>query len=636
MATTRDTAPNVDLDAFEKDLDQLEPMADCIRFASHAMADPLARARQGQMAREVARVARRKGTGHAEVARRQANLDRATERFGVLAEERDRSRVARPPQDKETATVWGRVTDRGAPKAGLTVIASGDAGRLAFDCTDDQGGFSMTVPPETQFRLSVRAKDGAELYRDPAAASLIAGQQQYREIDLTRGAEPPCPEPGDEPDTGPDEFAMVDVVGQPERTALAVISNLGLTPGKRRTEPAPDLVGRVVSHTPEAGATVKKGDPVDYVVGVQAGTAVPDLTGLTLEQAEATLKKAGLALGSVSQVPVTDETPGLVLEQDPLPRTLVDPGSAVDVKIGVAEEPGFVTVPDVTGGSVDEADARLKEAGLDRGPVSEVPGPAEKVGLVINQSPPAGAKVAPGSAVALIVGAPEDAPDGILVPSVVRLFQHDAEAILADAGLAVGEVKGLPGPDALVGRVVEQSPEAGSVAQPGDKVALVVGERQSDTGTARVPPVTGRRQAEAEEIVKAAGFEAKVSTTPVSSRSQVGIVLSQTPAAGSIAPAGSTVALRVGALREIGGGPVPRGGNLTPRVAEIAEKAEAELGGAGNVAVHLRTGGVRTVADLDAFLARDRRELRDALGIRTLAEVDRLLRALRRALAGGG
>lgn len=638
--STREQDPRtaIDLEALQGDLDELEGIADRVRLSGYALANPLAAARQGQMAAEVARVEKRKGASDPEAARRRASLERAKVQFTLLAEERDRAQVRRPEFDAKTAAVWGRVTDAGVPQEGLTVSAEGDGVRLGFDCTDAHGSFSITVPPGTALRLSVRGKEGAELYRDAEVSTLSLGQQLYREIDLTRGAEAPCPEPGEPGVPGPERFAMVDLTGQPEPTARSVILRLGLKLGERTTEPVPDRVGLVLSHDPAAGTTVARGDAVDIVVGAAAGVLVPDLAGLTLERAQALLTKAGLKLGEVTQVPVTGETTGLILDQSPPPRTLAEPGSAVDVKIGVKDDtgPALVTVPDVTGHQLPEATATLREAGLDRGPVSEVPVPDEKVGLVVNQSPPAGTRVAKGSAVGLIVGkAAEPEPTEVTVPNVVPLTRRDAEAVLKAARLGVGEVKGEPVAASLAGLVLDQSPKAGTVVQPGAAVSLVVGERQEQPSGRQVPAVTGRKREEAEEMLKAAGFSSEVAPVPVSADAQVGIVVGQTPGAGTLAQPGSTVSLRVGAKPDQPGG--GEGSAVDPVVGAIIARLEASLG-VRDVARRLERAGVKTLADLDRLLALDPREARQLLGFRTVADSERFLKALRRARAeaGGG
>ena len=205
MTDRRNRADLIDTDALEADLTSIEVVADNLRVAAHGLADPLVNARAGQMAREIARLKRTRGENDPEVAAREANLERATIRFALLAEERDRAQVSRPAFDPNQGTVWGRVTDDGVPREDLTISAqTPDGKRLGYTCTDVHGGFALSLAVNCPYCLSVRTAAGDELHRDPGADSLAAGQQLFREIDLARGAEVPCVDPSDEPPSQPE------------------------------------------------------------------------------------------------------------------------------------------------------------------------------------------------------------------------------------------------------------------------------------------------------------------------------------------------------------------------------------------------------------------------------------------------
>lgn len=629
MTSTRNPADIIDLDDLQADLDAIETISDSLALAGHALADPLAKARQGQMTHEVARVARVKGADHPEVALRQANLERATARFALLAEERDRSRVAQPEFNAKQGIVWGRVTDAGVPQDDLSVSAEADGERLGFTCTDAQGGFTLTLPTDRSFRLSVRAKSGAELYRDNEADSLSAGQQLYREIDLTRGAQSPCPEPDDGPGTDPESFAMVDLTGQSERAAIAILSNLGLTRGARTTEMVEDGVGLILSHSPAAGDIVNRGDAIDLTVSVATGISVPDLVGLPLERAQAILKKSQLETGAVSQVVVTGERAGLVVSQLPQAQSVVPAGTAVSLAVGIEDPdtPARDTVPEILGRKPDVAAEILKEAGFELGEISEVASERERAGLILSQLPAAGSVAPAGSAVSVTVGVfgPSETDD-VEVPNLVGRTEKDARAILAAAGLETGSVKTEPVADAQVEIVLDQTPDAGARIARNAAVDLVVGERREQDETVEVPTVVGQRQAAAEEALKAAGFDPAVQTRQVTNRVQVGVVLAQEPPGRSRATRGSRVTIVVGAASVTPG----RG---TERFTAIVTETESSLDLDVSLSERLKAADVSTVEDIDKVLEMDRREARSVFGVRTLAQTDTVLRALRKARA---
>jgi hypothetical protein len=336
------TTLDIDSSKLTEDITRLDDVSDRVRLASFGLAAPLLDLRLAQMRREVQRVAARKGADHPDVVARQAALDRATARSGRFHEELSRARLDMPSLQTETgAGLWGRVADNGVAVAGVTVLALSGAERIDFRCTDANGGFAMGVPSDTPLVLSVRSPEGAELYRDREEQSLAAGQQQYREIDLGRGAAKPCPEPP--PDDRPPEdkeFPMVNLVGQTEADAMAILRAQGLTRGERTERRDNDRVGLVIAQEPEANTPVKRGDAVAIIIGTSGKVTVPSVIGLSRDEAQRALKEAGLTEGEVTFVTVAREKASLVTNQNPAASARADPGDKVALEIGrLAEQP---------------------------------------------------------------------------------------------------------------------------------------------------------------------------------------------------------------------------------------------------------------------------------------------------------
>lgn len=442
MAERKEFSCNVDLDDLAAEVGRVEEIGDRVRLAGYGLAAPLVKAREGQLRREIRRTANRKGADHPEVARRTADLARGEVRFALFREETQRARLTRPNLETETgAAVWGRVVDEGRPVTDVTVSVVAKGERIDFRCTDAVGGFAMEVPPAVDFVLSVRAKDGAELFRDREPQALAEGQVLYREIDLSRGAEVPCPEPPPEDGGEADEtFPMLDLVGRREAAALALIRGQGLKLEDRKEEEVEGRAGLVIAQQPAAGTAVRRGDGISIVVGASGRVRVPDLIGLKLEEAEQALKKAGLARGAVSEVPVTGERGGLVVAQDPNAGAEVARGDKVALSVGKAsEEPGGdeVTVPNVVGMKLEEAQITLKRAELRLGETKKVPADGDKVGLVLEQDPAAGARVVVGTRITLAVGVAREG--GGSDDQRIRRIAELAEGRLREAGVIASD-----------------------------------------------------------------------------------------------------------------------------------------------------------------------------------------------------
>jgi serine/threonine-protein kinase len=129
---------------------------------------------------------------------------------------------------------------------------------------------------------------------------------------------------------GPQRIPIPDVVGYEQAIARNLMEAAGLTVSVDSAQTAAPK-GVVVNTRPPAGRALVPGTRVTLVVSVGAPTIpIPDLTGLTLEEARAVLEQAGLTLGTYFRR-TSDQRPGTVIEQRPLPGTLGAPGVAVDV-----------------------------------------------------------------------------------------------------------------------------------------------------------------------------------------------------------------------------------------------------------------------------------------------------------------
>ena len=130
------------------------------------------------------------------------------------------------------------------------------------------------------------------------------------------------------------------------------------------------------------------------------------------------------------------------------------------------------------------------------------------------------------------------------VPDVTGMQQQAAQDTLTRANF-VPIAKDVASLDPK-GTVVSQAPKGGSSAPLGSAVTINI-----STGVApkiAVPNVVGQMQDAATSALQAAGFQVVVVYQQVNDQQQVGIVLSQSPAAGTKLPQGGTVTITVGQL----------------------------------------------------------------------------------------
>ncbi len=203
--------------------------------------------------------------------------------------------------------------------------------------------------------------------------------------------------------SGPGQVAIPSVDGLGEQKARAKLTDLGLV-ADRTVRQADDSVpeGRVIKTSPAAGQSVDRGSNVTlYVSSGPRQVAVPDVVGLTQQEAQQTLGNRGFQF-SASEEGSDTADPGTVLRQDPAAGTSADPGALVTLV--VARAIPTVDVPDLTGSSGQEAADTLTAAGLEpRTSLQDVTDPSED-GVVIDQRPGAGTQVKQGAPVRIIVG----------------------------------------------------------------------------------------------------------------------------------------------------------------------------------------------------------------------------------------
>jgi beta-lactam-binding protein with PASTA domain len=220
-----------------------------------------------------------------------------------------------------------------------------------------------------------------------------------------------------------------------------------------------------------------------------------------------------------------------------------------------------VTVPDMRGKSIAEADGQAAQLGLRMQVVNHFYSRAISAGDVMDQTPAPGTRVRSGWPLRVIesLGAQK-----VTVPALTGLQDRLAILQVHQAGLELGSVVSIPWPQSAPGIVLAQMPGAGAKDVASPKVQLLVSapaDPDSDTQNALVmPDLAGKIFTAAALTVTHAGLrlapvkEVTVAIPPVGSvnsnaapRPPVlsGSVLAQTPPAGYPVTPGTTVTLTV-------------------------------------------------------------------------------------------
>jgi len=195
-----------------------------------------------------------------------------------------------------------------------------------------------------------------------------------------------------------------DVVGFTQVAATRTLRDAGfdVTPEFQVTANQAD-VGDVIKQSPDQGTLLDKGETVTITVGkAPKQVPVPNVVGMTEDEAKTAITDAGLKVGVVSPQP--DSAPaGQVIDQNPSADQTVDKGSTVDLVVSTG--PANVTVPDVVCESLGKAQSELNKAGFQvvtSETETQFNVECPRNGRVAAQDPPGNSSAPSGSTVTLI------------------------------------------------------------------------------------------------------------------------------------------------------------------------------------------------------------------------------------------
>ena len=204
------------------------------------------------------------------------------------------------------------------------------------------------------------------------------------------------------------------------------------------------------------------------------------------------------------------------------------------------DKSGKVTVPDVRGMSEKDAKALLNKKGLGIQVVTRKESKKYKAGKISKQTPEAGEKVSKHTKIEVVVSS------GLVgskkaIPDVRGMSETEAQNELEDAGFKV--TSSFQYDDSVEsGKVISTTPEAGTKAEKGSTVTMLVSQGSNKK---TVPDVRGMADATAQSTIKSYGFNVGTVTYDYSDSVEKGMVISQTVEPGTKASAGTSISITV-------------------------------------------------------------------------------------------
>ena len=202
------------------------------------------------------------------------------------------------------------------------------------------------------------------------------------------------------------------------------------------------------------------------------GVTVPDVTRVSLDEAEELLTSYGLRFEVADRRANTAFPANYVIDQTPSASVIVKPNRKIYLTVNSEFKPQ-VEIPNVVNLSLRNAQIQLQNYGLEVGSISYASSRFKNV--VLSQSIPEGTVVEKGMTVDLVVS--DGLGDTIVqIPEIIGLRLPDAQLQLRQSGLRVGEIRFQPSRDVVPNTVLDYSPRVTQIVE-GETLNLIISER---------------------------------------------------------------------------------------------------------------------------------------------------------------
>ena len=335
---------------------------------------------------------------------------------------------ARRPANRRRSRAGAPARRRPRPGSRPAKAKDKDAAKAAKSAPSDTRGAAHLQRPSTCRRSPRRSRSGVAGCRGSLGLFLLAvlGGLGYLAWVLFRTPTHEVPA----------------VVGLPQDEALALVDDFEweITVDQGRSDEY-RTPGQVILTSPSAGEDLAEGSPLLLVVSEGPEfRQVPDLSGLTLADAEAEIERLELVAAEPTTAYSEDVPAGTVISSSvegvPLGGDVL-PGAEVELVVSDGPQPR--RVPQLRGLSVDEATQLLGDLGLVLAVGEEVFDDEVPAGEIAVQSPAVDTTLDRGGTITANVS---KGPDLVTFPDLTGMTLPEIGQALTDAGLRVGNLLG--------------------------------------------------------------------------------------------------------------------------------------------------------------------------------------------------
>jgi serine/threonine-protein kinase len=330
----------------------------------------------------------------------------------------------------------------------------------------------------------------------------------------------------------PPKVSVPRLVGLKEQQALVRLGQVGLRP-KEVFRPTKQRKGVVVSQKPQEASELKRGGKVTLVIDSGAPkVAVPDLTGMSLAAAQR--KVDALGLQSTKTTVTSTQSAGTIVDQAPKAGGKLAKGSMVT--LSVAKAAPAQTTP--TSQTTTAAQATTPAQPTTTQATTTT---SQSTTTTTSQS------TTSQNTTTAATPPPPPQPQNATVPDVQGQKEAAAVTALGKAGI-LASLAFVPSSEPF-GNVVQQAKSAGTTVPYHAHVQINVSRGSSNGSSATVPNVIGQTLQGAVSAVNGAHLRLIFLKLPVTSRTQAGKVVQQSPLSGAQAPENAQVVVYLGAFK---------------------------------------------------------------------------------------
>ena len=262
---------------------------------------------------------------------------------------------------------------------------------------------------------------------------------------------------------------------------------------------------------------------------------VPDVRGMSEEDAKALLNKKGLGIQVVTRKESKKYKAGKISKQTPEAGEKVSKHTKIEVVVSSGLVGSKKAIPDVSGRSETEAQNELEEAGFKVTSSFQYDDSVES-GKVISTTPEAGTKAEKGSTVTMLVS---QGSNKKTVPDVRGMADATAQSTIKSYGFNVGTVTYDYSDSVEKGMVISQTVEPGTKASAGTSISITVSNGPKPEEKIEVQSFVGQQESALKSWASSKGLYTNISDSQYSDSYAKGCIISMTPSSGTVSKGGT-------------------------------------------------------------------------------------------------